>query len=211
MDKNTEIIRIKVFLFCNYYALPIMKMAHLVKQVLLSVLLISLTGCSKDEVDEAKDRTHVTITLKTSNQISHSIYLDIQDIQIKVKTDNAPVANWLSLHTINQGVCNASELNEDATLLLVDDFEIEAYYLHEIRLVLGDNNFIDINNVLHSLEVSTFGNAKPSNVIETQLKSKRRYDMVIDIDLDKSISYNQEENMRVLTPKLYTAIRQIEY
>lgn len=188
-----------------------MKMAHLVKQVLLSVLLISLTGCSKDEVDEAKDRTHVTITLKTSNQISHSIYLDIQDIQIKVKIDNAPVANWLSLHTINQGVCNASELNEDATLLLVDDFEIEAYYLHEIRLVLGDNNFIDINNVLHSLEVSTFGNAKPSNVIETQLNSKRRYDMVIDIDLDKSISYNQEENMRILNPKLYTAIRQIEY
>ena len=67
---------------------------------------------------------------------------------------------------------------------------------------------MDINHVLHSLDL---GNAKPSNLIETQLNSKRRYDMVIDIDLDKSVSYNQEENIMVLNPKLYTAIRQIEY
>ena len=70
---------------------------------------------------------------------------------------------------------------------------------------------MNINNVLHSLDVSNTGNANPSNLIETQLNPKRRYDVTIDINVDASISYDESENMMVLNPQLYTAIRQIEY
>ncbi len=94
---------------------------------------------------------------------------------------------------------------------MVDNFEIESTYIYEIRLVLGNNNFIDLNNTLHSLDVSTLGNATPSNLVRTELVKHRFYDFVIDIDIDESVSFNEDENMMVLNPKLYTEIRQIQY
>ena len=84
---------------------------------------------------------------------------------------------------------------------------------YEVEMVtLDDQNITDCSLIkidVQGFEWQVIQGAQ--NLIETQLNSKRRYDMVIDIDLDKSVSYNQEENIMVLNPKLYTAIRQIEY
>ncbi|APY08284.1 hypothetical protein BWZ20_08220 [Winogradskyella sp. J14-2] len=170
-----------------------------------------MSSCTKDDVEDNSKSTQITVNLKSSSQSQGKVYFDIQDIQIRIEENPNSTSSWKSLNTINQGVFNVSDLKVDNTLLLVDDFEFEATYVYEIRLVLGDNNFMDINNVLHSLDVETLGNATPSNLIEMQLHSKRRYDIVIDIDLDKSIFYNEDENMMILNPKLYTAIRQFEY
>ncbi|MHA7841996.1 MAG: DUF4382 domain-containing protein [Winogradskyella sp.] len=185
-----------------------MKQFQFFKALLILTAVLSATSCSKDDIQDNNQSTQITVKLKSSNQPSSKLYLDIEDVQIRIVENSNSTSSWKSLNTISQGVFNVSDLKEDNTLLLVDDFEIEATYVYEIRLVLGDNNFMNISNVLHSLDL---GNAKPSNIIETQLNSKRRYDMVIDIDLEKSVSYNQEENIMILNPKLYTAIRQIEY
>ena len=185
-----------------------MKKFQFIKILFLLTLVITMSSCAKDDIEDSTQSTQITVKLKSSNQSQSKVYFDIQGVQIRIGENPNSNSSWKSLNTINQGVFNVSDLKEDNTLMLVDDFEVEATYVYEIRLVLGNNNFMDINHVLHSLDL---GNAKPSNLIETQLNSKRRYDMVIDIDLDKSVSYNQEENIMVLNPKLYTAIRQIEY
>lgn len=185
-----------------------MKQFQFFKALLILAVVLSATSCSKDDIQDNNQSTQITVKLKSSNQSSSKLYLDIEDVQIRIGENPNSTSSWVSLNTINKGVFNVSDLKENNTLLLVDDFEIKATFVYEIRLVLGDNNFMDINHVLHSLDL---GNAEPSNLIETRLNSKRRYDMVIDIDLDKSVSYNQEENIMVLNPKLYTAIRQIEY
>ncbi|MFP4844374.1 DUF4382 domain-containing protein [Winogradskyella sp. PE311] len=177
---------------------------------LLFVLLCSvcITSCTKDDINV--DTTSISVNLKSTIGRLDKVYMNIIDVQLKIKeTSNAE--DWLSLNMINQGTHDVSNLSEDSPLLLVDNLEIEASYIYEIRLVLGENNFIDINNILHSLETSSLGNATPSNIINTELSSKRRYDIVIDVDIDESVSFNEQENMMVLNPKLYTAIRQIEY
>ena len=185
-----------------------MKEFQFIKTLFLLTVVLTISSCTKDDIEDNSQLTQITVKLKSSNQSQSKVYFDIQGVQIRIGENPNSNSSWKSLNTINQGVFNVSDLKEDNTLMLVDDFEVEATYVYEIRLVLGDNNFMDINHVLHSLDL---GNAKPSNLIETQLNSKRRYDMVIDIDLDKSVSYNEEENMMILNPKLYTAIRQIEY
>ena len=188
-----------------------MKQFQFIKALFLLTLVLTMSSCAKDDIEDNSQSTQITVKLKSSNQSQSKVYFDIQDVQIRMGKNPNSTSSWMSLNTINQGVFNVSDLEEDNKLLLVDDFKVEATYAYEIRLVLEDNNFMDINNVLHSLDIETLGNAKPSNLIETQLNSKRRYDMVIDIDLEKSVSYNEEENMMILTPKLYTSIRQIEY
>ena len=179
---------------------------------LLLILMFSLccTNCSKDDASVDKNVTSLTVKLKSTTNTLDKVYVDIEDVQLKISDDNSQDA-WLSLGAVNQGTYNACDLMADNPLILVDDLEIEARYAYEIRLILGDNNFIDINQVLHSLDVTELGNAAPSNLINIQLNPKRRYDLVIDIDVDASVSYNESENIMILDPKLYTAIRQIEY
>lgn len=188
-----------------------MKEFQFIKTLFLLTVVLTISSCTKDDIEDNTQSTQITVKLKSSNQSSSQLYLDIEGVQIRIGENLHSTNSWVSLNTINQGVFNVSDLEEGNKLLLVDDFEVEATYVYEIRLLLGDNNFMDINHVLHSLDIETLGNAKPSNLIETQLNSKRRYDMVIDIDLEKSVSYNEEENMMILNPKLYTSIRQIEY
>ena len=84
-------------------------------------------------------------------------------MQLRVKEDDNASNAWISLNAINSGTYNIYDLNEDSELLLADNFEIESTHIYEIRLVLGDNNFIDLNNILYSLDVTDTGNSKPSN------------------------------------------------
>ncbi|WP_299365118.1 DUF4382 domain-containing protein [Winogradskyella sp.] len=172
---------------------------------------VCFTNCSKDNISVDGNVTSITVKLKSTTNALDKVYIDIEDVQLKVIEDENNPNAWVSLNAINQGVFNACDFRENDPLVLVDNMEIEADYVFEIRLVLGDNNFMDISNTLHSLDVSYLGDAAPSNLIGTQLNPKRRYDVVIDIDIDASVSYNEQENIMVLSPKLYTEIRQIEY
>lgn len=179
--------------------------------LILLIFSFLFVNCSEDSIDGPKDFTNISVRLKSTSSVYGKVYLDIEGVQLRVKSEDGISSFWTDLNTINIGTHNACDLDESSPLILVDDEEIRADYVFEIRLVLGDNNFININNVLHNLDVSELGNALPSNLIETQLNAKRRYDMVVDINIDQSISFDADENTMVLDPILFTAIRQIEY
>lgn len=180
-------------------------MKYLKSLLVTLIILVSFTSCSKDEVDA--EVTTIDVKLKSTTGELKNVFLDIIDIQFKVGVDET----WMSLDAINLGTNKVCNLDEDSAWLLVDHMAIESTYIHEIRIILGNNNFIDINGVLTALDVSSLGNATPSNLIKTELVSNRTYEFLIDVDIDNSISFNTEENMMVLNPKIYTAIRQFEY
>ena len=189
-----------------------MKHLQSLKLLLFSlIILASFTSCTKEDINNDAPLSTITVKLKSTTGELDKVYIEIEDVQLRVKENENSSNAWVSLNAINQGTYNVFDLRTDSELLLADDFEIESSFIYEIRLVLGNNNFIDLNNTLHSLDVSRLGNATPSNVMRTELIPNRFYDFVIDIDIDESVSYNEDENMMVLNPKLYTEIRQIQY
>ena len=185
-----------------------MKQLLIFKPLLYLLTLVVFASCTKENIEEAIATSQITVSLKSSNHSDGKVYVDIQDVQIRINENAHDSDAWMSLNTINQGAFNISDLNENTPLLLVDNFDVEGHYIYEIRLVLGYNNFVDINSVLHSLDIE---NTTPSNLVEMQLNSKALYDVVIDVDLEKSLTLNHEESKMVLSPKLYTSIRQIKY
>jgi hypothetical protein len=178
---------------------------------IILIILVSSTSCTEDDVNGDSNLVAVSVKLKSTIGELDKVYIEIEDVQLRVKNNDHTPNAWVSLNAINKGTYNACDLRGDSELLLVDNFEIESTYIYEIRLVLGDNNFIDLNNTLHSLDISNLGNATPSNLVRTELVKHRLYDFVIDIDIDESVSFNEDENMMVLNPKLYTEIRQVQY
>ena len=188
-----------------------MKHLQLIKSVIFIIfILVCYTSCSKDNLN-ADNLTNITVKLKSTTGELDKVYLEIEDVQLKVKENSSDSNAWISLNTINRGTYNVFDLRGDSALLMVDNFEIKSTYIYEIRLVLGDNNFIDLNNIVSSLDVTDSGNSRPSNLVNTELGSNRFYDFVINIDIDESVRFNEDENMMVLEPKLYTEIRQIQY
>jgi len=189
-------------------------MKHLqhIKSLLFAIIiLVGFTSCTKDDIDSDKKLSGITVKLKSVFGEMDNLYIEIEDVQLNMKQNSDASDNWISLNAINTGTHNAFDFKEGSELLLVEDFAVESNYIYEIRLVLGHNNFIDVNDALHSLDVTTLGNPTPSNLVKTKLITNRFYDFVIDIDIDKSISYSEDENMMVLNPNIYTEIRQIEY
>lgn len=213
MHKNTQNIPNEVSLLCNYSIPQIMKHLQTIKFLVLTfIILTSATSCSKDDMGNKNSQlAAVSVSLKSTTQDLNKVYLDIEDVQIRVKEEKTATNAWVSLNAINTGTHNVSALNDDAQLQLVDFAEIESAYVYEIRIVLSDNNFIDINQTLFSLDVLDKGNATPSNLVNTEFQSNHIYDIVIDLNLDESISFNATDNMMVLNPKLYTQIRDIQY
>lgn len=172
------------------------------------VILMCFTSCTKDDLRTNNQLSGITVKLKSTTGQFDKVYLEIEDVQFKVKEDSTEPNAWISLNTINKGTYNIFDFREDSNLLLVDNFEMKPTYIYEIRLVFGNDNFIDLNNTLHSLDVTNLGSTTPSNLVKLDLNANHLYDFVINIDIDKSISFNEEQNTLVLNAKLYTEIKQ---
>lgn len=176
--------------------------------VVLFIVLVSATSCSKEELGRDQDLVGVTVSLKSTTGQINKVFLDIEDVQLKVKADgNLPDA-WVSLNATNIGTQNVADLRDGSELVLVNHFELRPTYIYEIRLVLSDNNFININETLVHLDVTENGNATPSNLINSEFEANHIYDIIINLDIDESISFNEQENTTILNPKLFTQIRQ---
>ena len=207
--KNTQNIGNTVSLICNYSISQIMKHLQPMKSLFFTlIILVCFTSCTIDDTSSDRQIAGINVQLKSTAGEFNKVFVEIEDVQLKVKQDgNAPNA-WISLNTINRGTYNLFDLRDDSELLLVDSFEMKATYVYGIRLVLGDNNFIDLNNTLYSLDITNLGNSTPSNLVKMELVPNRIYDFVIDIDIDKSLSFNEDQNMMILDLELYTAITQ---
>lgn len=210
--KNTQILRIKVLLFLIIPFLKIMKQFQPIKALLLIVMILfCTTSCSKEDISSSGEMSSISVNLKSTVGELNNVFIDIEAVQLRVKPDENATNTWMSLQTINQGSHNTNDITEGSELVLVNDFQINSIHIYEIRLVLGENNFINLNNVLYNLEITDLGNSKPSNLLETELIANRFYDFIIEIDIDRSVSINENENMMILNPKLYTEIRQFQY
>lgn len=211
--KNTQNIKNTILLTYNY-SKPQISNPNIMKNLqpikafilILTVLLIT-TSCSKEELGRDQNFAGITVSLKSTTVELNRVFLDIEDVQVKVKEEgNSPNA-WVSLNAINTGSHNVSNLSGDSELLLVNHFEIRPTYIYEIRLVLADNNFINVNDTLIHLDVTESGNATPSNLVKRGFEGNHIYDIIINVDIDESISFNDDENMMILNPKLQTEIR----
>jgi hypothetical protein len=174
------------------------------------VFLGCFTNCSKEDIDDNTELSSVTVKLKSTTGQFNKVFLDIRDVQLKV--ENSGLSNdWISLNAINGGTYNVFDFGEDVSLLLVNNLEIKPTHIHEIRLVLGENNFVDLDDTLYALNSTDLGNSNPSNVVKIDLIANRFYDITIDINIDKSLSFDADHNTMVLNPDLYTEIRQHQY
>ncbi len=186
-------------------------MSYKLRLLIICFIVISgnFTSCSKEDVSDNFDTANLSVNLNSTSQTFANVYVDLKDVQLKVNNSTDDSSCWVSLIAINQGVYNTDDLTEANAFVLVDYLEIRSTPIYEIRLVFGDSNYMNLNNVLYNLDVTTLGSSIATNVTRTELKAGKSYKFNIELDLDASLSFSEAENMMVFNPQIYTAIHQI--
>jgi hypothetical protein len=129
---------------------------------------------------EAKLRVYLTDDPADYDQV----VIDVKDVQINVSTDSS--GKWQSLATVQAGSYDILKLVNDKDTLLASS-DIPTGKLHQIRLVLGTNNYVVVNGQNIPLETPSAQQSGLKLNIQQDVSSGILYTIALDFDAAKSI------------------------
>jgi hypothetical protein len=173
-------------------------------------LVFSIASCSDSTTKVQK--TNLQLILVDSPGDYEEVNIDLIDILIN-KTENEE-DGWVSIENVNTGIYNLIELTGGVEAMLVD-MDLPAGYVHQIRLLLGEDNSIKLKDNPDLIPLKT-PSAQQSGLklkLKTELLSGITYRFVLDWDAHKSIikagnsgNYNLKPVIRVATEAVSGAI-----
>jgi hypothetical protein len=162
-----------------------------------SLVFISCTKNGKTE----KGQTRLQVFLTDDPGDYEEVLIDVLDIQVNVTGDNDE--GWQSLAGVNSGTYDLLRLVNDKDTLLADA-TIPSGRLHQLRLILGSENYVKVNGTMIKLNTP---NAQQSGLklnIQQDVASGILYKILLDFDVAKSIvsagsdSYNLKPTIRTV-------------
>ncbi|ANQ49566.1 DUF4382 domain-containing protein [Flammeovirga sp. MY04] len=160
--------------------------------------------------DSSDGKSTLRISLTDAPADYESVVVDVQDIEINLAEENGN--GWQSVGSFTPAQIDLLELSAGVDTLLASE-ELPAGRVSQIRLILGDNNFL-INDG-EKFELST-PSAQQSGLklnIHADLVEGVAYEVKLDWDAAKSIvqqgngSYSLKPVIRVLTDATSGAIK----
>jgi len=153
----------------------------------LILSIVSLTvfiSCKKNGTGDGTARLQVYLTDNPGDY--QAVYIDVKDVQINVTGDTDD--GWQSLKGVNAGVYDLLKLVNDEDTILADA-EIPSGRLHQIRLVLGTENYVKLEGTPDLIKLET-PSAQQSGLklnVQYDVTDERLYTILLDFDVAKSI------------------------
>ena len=152
--------------------------------ILTLVSLTVLNSCKKEGTNNGNARLQVYLTDAPGDY--EAVYIDVKDVQINVTGDS--LNGWQSLQNVNAAVYDVLKLvNDDDTLLA--DANIPSGKLHQMRLILGTENYVKIEGTSQLIKLET-PSAQQSGLklnIQQDVQDGILYTITLDFDVAKSI------------------------
>jgi len=166
--------------------------------ILTIVSLPVLNSCKKNGTDDGNARLQVYLTDDPGDY--EAVYIDVKDVQINVTGDD--VNGWQSLQGVNAAVYDLLRLVNDEDTILADA-SIPSGRLHQIRLVLGTENYVKLEGTTQLIKLET-PSAQQSGLklnVQYDVTDERLYTILLDFDVAKSI-VNTGNNKYILKPTI---------
>ena len=181
-----------------------MKTLSAYKPLLFILCILFFASCSKEETG-IEQGSLVSVKIKGASEDVNQVILDIEEVQLLVGA-NEESAKWLSLETTNTGVNNISNFSQGNELILVNSTLVASEKIQKIKLVLGTDNAIILND-----ETRSFANyeeaAEISNIVPTTLGANKAYEFTLEIKADNSFVII--ENNIQFVPEMNTMMRHV--
>ncbi len=149
----------------------------------------SLGSCSDKDSDE---KAKLEIRLTDDPAAYDAVFIDIKDVQINVTGEDDK--GWQSLPGVKKGIYNLLDLVNDKDTLLCNA-EIPSGRLHQIRLVLGNENSIVSNGTTYQLETPSAQQSGLKLNVQHDVTGGILYTMVLDFDAGKINCYFRQRQV----------------
>jgi hypothetical protein len=158
--------------------------------------LVVLSSCSKND---KKNTAHVQIALTDSPDPSvKEVWIDVQQVEIIASDSSKPIL----LSAAHPGVYNLLELTNGKDTLLADA-SIPAGKISQIRLILGDNNYIVTQDGVKLALKTPSGQTSGLKVqIHETVSGGIDYKLTLDFDVARSIVFAGNSGNILLKPVL---------
>lgn len=150
--------------------------------MLMSTLMF--TNCQKQ-------RNTGSMTVKMTDAPGDYQEVNVDVIAVEVHYEDEDGLGWVALN-INPGIYDLLELQNDVTVVLADEDEIPVGHVTQIRLILGDDNTVKVDDIFYKLALSS--QDKTGLKLNVDAKVKRWKDLEIVIDFDAGASIVLEGN-----------------
>ena len=170
---------------------------------LLPALCLFLLACNKDDT---ADRPRLRVTLTDSPGDYEKVIIDVIGVEARIGED----AEFIALDENYGGRYDLLELTNGLdTLIAVSS--LPAGELTEIRLLLGDSNFVQIDSQLIALSTpSAQQSGLKIKLTEATLEPGNSYLLVLDFDAGRSVVKAGNSGKYNLKPVLRATLREIE-
>ncbi|MGB6269376.1 MAG: DUF4382 domain-containing protein [Olleya sp.] len=181
------------------------------KTLLFSFLFLALlNSCSKElETETFENSSLINIKLKGTPSQFNEADIELLNVQFRVMEDPTDPNAWINVNPNALGTHDIASYINDQTIILADFEEFPAKYIYDIRLEVGFENSVKKNGIIYPVNIDTEYRQGFSNIIKKQLDANKVYEFLIEIDVDKSITF-YSNNEAYLTPKMSTNLRTFE-
>jgi len=172
-----------------------------------ALLSVGVISCQKTSSDNGKNIAKLQVYLSDAPGDFEAVYIDVKDVMINVTGDT--INGWKSLAGVHAGVYDLLKLvNDDDTLLA--DTEIPSGRIHQLRLILGTENYVKIEGVTQTIKLET-PSAQQSGLklnIQHDVVGGVLYTILLDFDVAKSI-HKTGNNKYMLKPVIRTVFQAV--
>ncbi|HLF46601.1 MAG TPA: DUF4382 domain-containing protein [Chitinophagaceae bacterium] len=182
-----------------------MKKLSIYLVLMISALSIVIVACQKGFSGSEKNKARLQVYLTDAPGDFEAVYIDVKDVKINVTGDS--VNGWQSLAGVNAGVYDLLTLINDNDTLLADA-EIPSGKIHQLRLVLGTENFVKVEGTTQLIKLET-PSAQQSGLklnIQQDVENGILYTLLLDFDVSKSI-HKTGNNKYMLKPVIRTVLQ----
>lgn len=134
-----------------------------------------------------------------------ALYIDVQDIKINTTSDSS--SGWSSLGGVQHGTYNLLDLVNGKDTLLADAI-IPAGRVQQIRLVLGEENYVKVAGQMIKLETPSAQQSGLKLNIHQDVSEGIEYQLLLDFDVAKSV-HETGNGKYVLKPTIRTVMQAI--
>jgi len=183
-----------------------MKTKTMIAAVIFGCLCtMTFVSCSRNEKSAGGDKAQLQVYLTDDPAAYDKVVIDVQDVQINVTNDSS--GGWQSLSTVSAGAYDLLKLvNDHDTLLAKSD--IPTGTIHQMRLVLGPNNYVVLGGVQYPLETPSAQQSGLKLNIQQPVTSGILYTITLDFDAAKSI-VKTGNNKYILKPVIRTVFNAV--
>jgi hypothetical protein len=146
--------------------------------------VVLFTACSKNENSASANTAKFQVYLTDDPGNYDEVIIDVRDIMINYSSDTAK--GWQSLANVRTGSYDVLKLinNKDT---MVADADIKAGRIQQIRLVLGNNNYVKVDGQTHQLQTPSAQQSGLKLNIQQDVNEGILYKLLMDFDASRSI------------------------